>query len=253
MVIMDILQPYKKLCTRYYDITKPRACTSEVEFYKKLLVKQGGVALEAMCGSGRLLIPLWQEGCVIEGVDNSLSMLAGLSEKLAGKALPYPVHQHDISKLSLDTTYSTIIIPVGSFQLLGDEQVAMDTLTRLYQHLQPNGVLALDLFVPWEGLVTGNEREESNSQVSLSPTESVKFQMHTRVDRMEQLMFTYATYTLFVAGIEQEKEYEEYILRWYYPREIQQILYTIGFQEITVQPITFKHNPDGFMVLATKR
>ncbi|HUX79739.1 MAG TPA: hypothetical protein VMW10_08370 [Alphaproteobacteria bacterium] len=47
---------YKSLCTEFYDMTKPLASGIEVVFYKERLSHK--TVLEAMCGSGRLLIPL---------------------------------------------------------------------------------------------------------------------------------------------------------------------------------------------------
>lgn len=37
--------------------------------------------LEPMCGSGRLLIPLVQAGYIVEGIDNSKSMLKRCKER----------------------------------------------------------------------------------------------------------------------------------------------------------------------------
>lgn len=66
---------YLNLCTEFYDLTKAEAGPKEVAFYEKLLGTAKGPILEAMCGSGRLLIPLLKEGLVLEGVDNSSHML----------------------------------------------------------------------------------------------------------------------------------------------------------------------------------
>lgn len=252
MVTMNILQPYSKLCTAYYDATKPRACTTEIAFYSQLLRQQQGLTLEAMSGSGRLLLPLWQEGFAVEGVDISSDMLAALARKLHNATPPCPIYQQDITQLQLPKRYKTIIIAVGSFQLISDQETARATLQNLFMHLEPGGVVALDLFVPWECLAINNDHEQSSSHVSLNAQESVQYSMKSRIDRFEQHIYTFAEYKLFAHGIEREREQEEYILRWYYPREIQELLQTIGFTAVTVQEVSFAHNPDGLMALAYK-
>jgi hypothetical protein len=49
---------YQGLCSQFYDLDKPEAPPDEVDFYADAIAAADGQALEAMCGSGRLLIPL---------------------------------------------------------------------------------------------------------------------------------------------------------------------------------------------------
>ena len=51
---------YGPLCTKVYDITKPIGYSlgGDIEFYSHLLQHCNGRILEAMSGSGRMLIPL---------------------------------------------------------------------------------------------------------------------------------------------------------------------------------------------------
>ena len=60
---------YGRLCTKVYDITKPFASGSELDFYKQHLQKSA-LILEPMCGSRRLLVPLLQEGFTVHGLDD---------------------------------------------------------------------------------------------------------------------------------------------------------------------------------------
>src|SRR5215472_533971 len=54
----------------------------DVDFYVDLC-RQAGKALELGCGTGRILIPAAEAGCVITGLDQSKSMLARCRAKAA--------------------------------------------------------------------------------------------------------------------------------------------------------------------------
>src|SRR5262245_51269761 len=62
-----------------------------VAFYERLARKLGGSALEVACGTGRITLPLAQEGLNVVGVDRSEAMLAIARRKLA--ALPAAVQE----------------------------------------------------------------------------------------------------------------------------------------------------------------
>ena len=79
--IGERMQAYRTLCTEFYDISKPVACSKEVDFYADLLQGIQGSILEAMCGSGRLLLPLLRRGLQIDGVDDSAEMLASCQKR----------------------------------------------------------------------------------------------------------------------------------------------------------------------------
>ena len=53
----------------------------DLQFWDELLKSNGGTALEVGCGTGRILMPLVQQGHVVDGMDNSKRMVALLKEK----------------------------------------------------------------------------------------------------------------------------------------------------------------------------
>ncbi|MDR3550047.1 MAG: class I SAM-dependent methyltransferase, partial [Candidatus Babeliales bacterium] len=70
------INAYGDLCSLCYDLRLAYAEQSEVDFFASFIDKNPGRVLEAMSGSGRLLIPLAQRGYTIDGVDYSPAMLA---------------------------------------------------------------------------------------------------------------------------------------------------------------------------------
>ena len=47
------MDTYGKLCTEFYDLSKPEAPADALEFYLRHLDNTDGPVLEPMCGSGR--------------------------------------------------------------------------------------------------------------------------------------------------------------------------------------------------------
>lgn len=72
---------YGSLCSELYDILHPEAPRDELEFYLSYAEK-GHSILEALCGSGRFLIPFAERGLSIKGMDNSREMLEKLRREL---------------------------------------------------------------------------------------------------------------------------------------------------------------------------
>lgn len=113
---------YLNLCTEFYDLTKPEAGPKEVAFYEECLKAAKGPILEAICGSGRLLIPLLKKGFILEGVDNSQHMLQSCQKRCSAQGLSVQLHNQSLQTLNLPRKYDLIFIAIGSFQLIHDDK-----------------------------------------------------------------------------------------------------------------------------------
>lgn len=110
----------------------------------------GSPILELACGTGRVLLPLAQQGYEVTGVDISAAMLDVARGKIAAASLGERITlvQQDMRELDLDGRFNLAFVAVNSFMhlLSTDDQLA--ALTRIRQHLNPGGLLLLDLFNP---------------------------------------------------------------------------------------------------------
>src|SRR5215470_962310 len=68
---------------RFYDAAYAtlRDPCGDAEFYRDLARETGGPVLELGCGTGRVLLPIAQEGMACTGLDLSPAMLAALRRK----------------------------------------------------------------------------------------------------------------------------------------------------------------------------
>ncbi|HEY9219892.1 MAG TPA: class I SAM-dependent methyltransferase [Phenylobacterium sp.] len=137
--------PYGSLCAEIYDIDKPAGSLPDVPFYLERLKSVGGPILEPACGSGRMLIPLMEAGHEVEGFDPSDHMLENLRRNCAARGLAPNVRKASFQDFQCARTFAAAICSVGTFTFVADFQEALDVLRRLHEHLDPGGLLMIDL------------------------------------------------------------------------------------------------------------
>jgi SAM-dependent methyltransferase len=114
----------------------------EIEFFRAL-VETGQPALDAACGTGRLLVPWVAEGLDVDGVDASADMIACCREAAARIGRSPSLHVQPLHRLDLPRRYGAIVV-CGGFGLGATREQDAEGLRRLFAHLEPSGGLALD-------------------------------------------------------------------------------------------------------------
>ncbi len=133
----------------------------DLPFYSHWLKKRkNGNILELCCGTGRLTIPLAQEGYNITGVDNSTSMLKQAKRKANELKTPVRFIKSDIRTLDLAEVYDIIFIPFNSIHHLYTNQDFFDVLTSVKKHLKKTGYFIFDCFNPDIHYIIDSEKEE---------------------------------------------------------------------------------------------
>ena len=126
----------------------------EIDWFRQF-VEAGQPALDAACGSGRLLVPYLHAGLDVDGSDISVDMLERVRERCEREGLPAPnLYTQAMHELDLPRRYRTIIV-CGGFGLGGQREHDVEGLRRLYEHLEPGGTLVLDNEVPYSSQMGG--------------------------------------------------------------------------------------------------
>jgi SAM-dependent methyltransferase len=120
----------------------------EIAYFRKFIQRFGEPALDAACGTGRLLIPYLHAGLEVDGCDISPDMLAFCRERAEREGLAPNLYAQALHDLSLPRRYNTIVF-CGALGLGGVRQQDVIGLRRLYEHLEPGGALVLDTEVPY--------------------------------------------------------------------------------------------------------
>ena len=142
---------YRGLMADTWDLL--RGDTSNWEdryFYLDLIQRYGQPVLDVGCGTGRLLLDYTGEGLDVDGVDNSPEMVAICRQKAGQLGLSPNIYAGSMENLNLPRKYRTVLVPSSSFQLVTEVDLATQSMKRLYDHLEPGGVLAMSFRILWE-------------------------------------------------------------------------------------------------------
>ncbi|ARB91620.1 class I SAM-dependent DNA methyltransferase [Legionella longbeachae] len=142
---MKKLDTYQNLCAEVYDLSKPDAPQGEYEFYRSYAIETRGPILEPMCGTGRFLLPLIEEGFDVHGFDASQSMLQRLYAKANIKNLKPNVRHDFIEIFNQSNRYQLIFIPSGSFGLITEKVNIQKALKTIYTHLEDKGLFVFEV------------------------------------------------------------------------------------------------------------
>ncbi|SFS71898.1 class I SAM-dependent methyltransferase [Paenibacillus sp. BC26] len=226
---------YGKLCTEVYDLTKRvgQSLGGDLEYYQERLSSCKGRILEAMVGSGRVIIPLLEAGLLVDGVDYSAEMLESCRKRCEDRGLNVRLFESNLVELDLPDRYEAIIIPGGSFLLIENREESIAALKRLYDHLQPGGRLLLDLFLPDTHFESGGFSGSSTFQLPDGDLITMEGKL-LEASLFDQYKVTLLKYEKWRNGALIETEMQRFALRWYGVHEFKLVLESIGFTDVVV-------------------
>jgi SAM-dependent methyltransferase len=114
----------------------------EIDYFRPF-VEAGQPALDAACGTGRLLVPWVAAGLDVDGVDASADMIARCREAAERVGRSPALHVQPLHRLDLPRRYGSIVV-CGGFGLGATRAQDVEGLHRLFAHLEPGGLVALD-------------------------------------------------------------------------------------------------------------
>jgi SAM-dependent methyltransferase len=142
---MTATNRYGGLAAEIYDIDKPFGALPDTRFHLERFAGLGRPILEPACGTGRTLVPFLEAGHDITGFDQSPDMLERCRARCAAKGLAPDLGQQRFEDFRYDRTFGAILVPVGTFTLIDDVDVAKAVLRRFRDHLDPGGIVVLDI------------------------------------------------------------------------------------------------------------
>ena len=120
----------------------------EIQYFQRWVERGGGPALEAGCGTGRVLIPLLRAGLDVDGCDVSEDMVAHCREKAAREGLSPTLWTQPMHRLDPPRTYKTVYV-CGAFGLGSTRAQDSEALRRFHACLESGGTLLVDHEVPY--------------------------------------------------------------------------------------------------------
>lgn len=225
------MNSYKKLCTEFYDIDKPAVPEAAFEFFSHYAHRIKGPILEPMCGSGRFLLPLMELGFSIDGADASPDMLQACRNKADERGLFPKLYNQFLHQLELPGLYNLVMIPAGSFCLITDPIEIKESIRRLYDHMNPGGILVLEI-EQLINLAPPPDNSRGKRIVTRTDGGKIVFNRHSRYDTKEHILHSLHRYDLIKDEHILETEWEEFDLRFYEISEFSSLLESSGFTDI---------------------
>ena len=218
---------YRAISAKYYDEAySGKEDLEDLPFYLDLAKRIGGPVLELACGTGRILLPIARQGIAIHGVDQSAAMLAVLRKNLQREPKDVrelvSIFEGDIRSFRSNREYPLVIIPFRPLQHMFTIEDQLAALNTAAFHLEPDGLLAFDVFFPkFEHMNSGIGQEQLEMEwpaKSDSATIVRRYYRKESVDKINQtftLTFIFRTYR---AGKLVQEETEPLTMSYYtYP------------------------------------
>jgi hypothetical protein len=207
----------------------------EIAWYAHRLPASGSV-LDAMAGSGRLLVPLLDAGFNVHGAEASAKGLADCRARLDARHLATELFRQSAVTLNLPFRYTAAFIGGGAFQRLVDRADALDALLRIRAHLVEPARLLLYLFVP-----AGAEHPPGAAVVevrTVTPIEGCRIGLRseTSFDVDSRRVDVIRRYERRDALAITAREDEMLSFTWYSEAEAAALLEAAGYQDIEVDP-----------------
>jgi SAM-dependent methyltransferase len=204
----------------------------DIFLYREMARRTGDPILELMCGSGRALVPLVEEGYYVTGVDSSSVMLDGARQQLEDINR---LHQATLIKGDVRTVelpaehFALVFVAVNSFMHLlrvKDQLAALDTI---YHTLAPHGLLIIDLFNPDPlQMVHDDNRLVLERRYHLHGREVFKF-VATNTDMAAQVNDVSCFYDEVDEDGHTQRRVMRFKMRWLYRYELEHLLVRAGF------------------------
>ncbi|HEX5377794.1 MAG TPA: class I SAM-dependent methyltransferase [Phenylobacterium sp.] len=230
MTQTDTRNRYGSLCAEIYDLDKPVGSLFDAAYYQGRLKDLDGPVLEAAVGTGRLLIPLLEAGIAAEGFDHSAQMLAVCAANAAARGLSPALAQARFQDFAYDRSFAAIIVPASSFILIDDYDEALGVLDRFRDHLEPGGLLLVDL--PPMSFFEAQARPRSWTAAN---GDRLTLESHLAIsDPIAQRRVNHDRYERWRDGRLVESELELFAFRVWGMKEFELALARAGFEDIEV-------------------
>jgi SAM-dependent methyltransferase len=121
-----------------FNVAEPH----ELDFYRAAIKRFGEPVLDLGCGTGRILLPLVEEGFDVDGCDVSADMIAQARAQAARKGLEPRLGVQPMHELAPDRLYRTVYM-CGAFGIGTSTDQDVETLRRVYAGLADGGALLI--------------------------------------------------------------------------------------------------------------
>ncbi|MCI0184729.1 class I SAM-dependent methyltransferase [Sulfoacidibacillus ferrooxidans] len=199
-------------------------------FYMNLAREYGSPILEIACGTGRITVPMAEQGYDITGVDITQEMLEAARQKATQHGVSVKWVHGDARNLELQRTYRMIFTTGNSFQAFSDRHSQERLLLTVHKHLDSNGVFAFETRNPiMSQLSTSNGKEEDAGTYVNKEGRTVFVTERCLYDHRTQLEHYVTRRRWKTKSSAEEISDTRIAIRYVFPQELEALLHYNGF------------------------
>jgi len=208
---------------------------TDVAFFVELAQASGGPVLEYGAGAGRVTLPLIRAGLETVAVDKSPAMLRRLRERAQTltndeRAL-LSIKRGDMRRMRVHARFPLVLATFNVVAHLATFRDFAAFLKRAQEHLQPGGQLVFDVPIPHPSEVEAEADElfvvprfkHPDTKQWVHQTERFEYNPLTQALLVESTLRAAGSPDALVVPL---------ILRQWFPKEIEAILYYEGFKKV---------------------
>lgn len=190
-------------------------------------VPETGPVIELACGTGRLTLPLAEQGLDMIGIDIHQGMLDRAKSKAAEKNLTIQWYLQDCTELSVPQSSKLMFMTGNSFQHFLTNEVQDALLQSVHRNLEDGGVFIFDTRNPI--LTELSQIDEYEEQFTHSNGLQVVENHKEIYDEITQVLHCTTERKFFKDNILESIEKDSISLRYVFPLEMRRLLNQHGF------------------------
>src|SRR5688572_7506010 len=111
----DVSEEQAERFAALYDLDTPHGPSPAIDWFRAIARRTGGPILELGCGTGRVAIPIAQDGHEVVGLDRSRAMLARAERHARREGVELRLVEGDMRSFSFSEAFALIAIPFNTF------------------------------------------------------------------------------------------------------------------------------------------
>jgi len=212
-----------------FDLVYGSYATGElIAFYRRLVSRYGEPVLELGCGTGRLLIPLAEDGTAITGLDLAPGMLDLARKKAASRSLDISVSTGDIRDFDLGKKFKLILLAANTMMHLVKRDEVEGCLRSVLQHLVEGGRFVVEVYNPSLSLLLSSPGTRAPVADYVDPQSGARVVVTSEVSYDAATQVNHVTYH-YLHGLIGPETKLHFDMRQFFPQELDALLTHAGF------------------------
>lgn len=216
---------------RFYDAENSDK-DDDIPLYLNLAEQYGGPIIDIGCGTGRVMIPLAEEGYEVHGIDYEQAMLDYAQQYMQENDLEMTLHHGDVRTYQLDKKFKLVLVPFNGMMHFHTQEDQLAVLKQLRSWITDDGLLVLDLPNAGEIFATQETDAIIMERTFLEPETGhlVMQQSHSFLDRATQILRVTWIYDETLPDNTLKRTFAPLVLYYYFFSEMRLLLQLGGFE-----------------------